>query len=223
MKDGIKMIKINSLDFSYTGNLPFIINSLNVNIENGSYVSILGENGSAKSTLIKLMLGTLKPINGSISIETSNIGYVPQKVESFNSKFPITVNELLNCHRRTIGLKSASSIDAILTKIGILELKHSLTGNLSGGQQQKVYLAKALLGSPDLIVLDEPSTGIDVKSQQEIYSIITELNRKDGKTIVAVEHNMEAALTHSTHILRLSEGTGSFLPLREYMKEKEAE
>jgi zinc transport system ATP-binding protein len=210
------MIEIKNLIFSYTGNEPYILNRINLNINKGSYVSILGENGSAKSTLIKLILKLLSPLEGSISLETNNIAYVPQKVESLNTQFPITVYEILKCHMKLLKIKNYKVIDESLNAVGMGDLKNSLIGNLSGGQQQKVFIARALLGKPELLILDEPSTGVDVLSQNEIYKIIKYLNLHSHITVISVEHNLKAALDNSTHICKMENGLARLYPISEF-------
>ncbi|KYH27985.1 MULTISPECIES: metal ABC transporter ATP-binding protein [Clostridium] len=212
------MIHINNLCFSYTNHSPYILTDLNLVINKGDYVSILGENGSGKSTLIKLILKILKPSKGSITINTDKIGYVPQRLDSFNSQFPITVYEVLNTHRRAIGIKDMSSINKSLDKVGMRDYKNHLIGNLSGGQQQKIFIARALMGNPDLIVLDEPSTGIDIQSQKEIYELIKNLNLKLGVTVISIEHNLKAAILNSNYIFELNDGSGILRSVSEYKR-----
>jgi zinc transport system ATP-binding protein len=210
------MIQIKNLSFSYTGSQPYLLDNINLTFEAGSYVSILGENGSAKSTLVKLILKLLKPNTGSISLNTDVVGYVPQRMESFNSQFPITVLEMLQCHLKTLKLKDKTLISESLKKVNMLEFKDSLIGNLSGGQQQKIFIARAIMSTPKLLILDEPSTGIDIPSQEEIYSILKNLNRASGVTVLSVEHNLNAALENSTHIYKLERGTGILYSVEEY-------
>ncbi|MCT8976602.1 metal ABC transporter ATP-binding protein [Clostridium sp. CX1] len=212
------MIQIKDLTFSYTGNPPYVLNNLNLNILNGSYVSILGENGSAKTTLLKLILNLLNPCSGSISLNTDRIGYVPQRVENFNSEFPITVYEMLKCHMKVLNLKSSKAISHSLDSVGMNNFINNLIGDMSGGQQQKVFIARALMGNPKLLVLDEPSTGIDIQSQKEIYSIIKHLNLHLGITVIAVEHNLKAALENSTHICLMESGVATLYTIDEYRK-----
>ena len=203
------MIQIKDLTFSYTGNEPYILDKINLNIKSGSYVSILGENGSAKTTLVKLILNLLKPLSGTITLGAEKIGYVPQRVENFNSQFPITVCEMLKCHMKVLKLKSSKSIDNSLDAVGMDSFKNTLIGDMSGGQQQKIFIARALMGNPKLLILDEPSTGIDIQSQMEIYSIIKHLNLHLGITVLAVEHNLKAALDNSTHICMMENGSAT--------------
>lgn len=212
------MINIKDLTFSYTNAQPYLLDNINLHIEAGSYVSILGENGSAKSTLIKLILKLLKPQSGSIALNTDIVGYVPQRMENYNSQFPITVYEMLQCHLKTLKLKDKSLIAESLEKVNMLQYKNSLIGNLSGGQQQKIFIARAIMSTPDLIVLDEPSTGVDIPSQEDIYNLLKELNRKHHVTIVSVEHNLNAALENSTHIYKLERGKGTLFTVEEWRK-----
>lgn len=212
------MIQIKDLAFSYTGNVPYILDKINLNILKGSYVSILGENGSAKTTLVKLMLNLLKPLSGIITLDTERIGYVPQRVENFNSQFPITVSEMLKCHMKVLKLKGSKSILNSLDAVGMESFHNTLIGDMSGGQQQKIFIARALMGNPKLLILDEPSTGIDIQSQREIYSIIKHLNLHLGITVLAVEHNLKAALDNSTHICMMESGSATLYPIDEYQK-----
>ncbi len=199
------MININNLSFSYVkGNE--LLKDINLNIPSGVYLSILGENGSCKSTLIKLILNLLKPDSGSIEIASKKISYVPQRLDNFNSEFPLTVKELLTSHSRALGIKSPKIIDSALNQVNMNKFKNSLIGNLSGGQQQRVFIARALIGDPDLIILDEPATGVDEKSQKEIYPLLKQLNTDLGKTIISVEHNTKIAIKYSTHILKIENG-----------------
>lgn len=210
------MLTIENLYFSYTPKSTYILENVNLNIDKGSYVSILGENGSGKSTLIKLILKLLKPTSGKISMNTNNIGYVPQRMESYNGQFPITVSELLGCHLKTLKIKDFSAIDKSLKMVNMLEYKTSLIGGLSGGQQQKIFIARALMGMPELLILDEPSTGIDIESQKEIYAIIKKLNVEETITVVSVEHNYNAAINNSTHIFKMDKDTSKLYTIDEY-------
>lgn len=205
------MINIKNLNFSYSGKPPYLLENINLDIKNGEYVSILGSNGSGKSTLIKIILGIIKPVNGIISVNSRKIGYVSQRLEGINSQFPITVYEILYAHLKALKLTDVSIIEDCLKTVGIINLKNRLIGSLSGGQQQKVYIARALMGTPDIIVLDEPSTSIDEKSQIEIYKLIKSLNRTTGVTILSIEHNINVAIDNSTHIFQIEDSKGSYL------------
>ena len=200
------LIKIDNLSFAYNKNTSPLLKDVNLDIPKGVYLSIVGENGSCKTTLIKLILGLLPPISGSITVDTDNIAYVPQRLDGFNSQFPISIYEILKIHAKSLKLDPKSSSIDVLEKVNMLKFKENLIGNLSGGQQQRVFIARALIGNPDLIILDEPSTGVDVKNQQEIYSLLSKINKEQGTTIISIEHNMDIALKYSTHILTINNG-----------------
>lgn len=214
------MIDLKNLCFSYSNKPPYILNNINLNIEDGTYLSIVGENGSCKTTLIKLILGILKPNSGSLTINSNLIGYVPQRLDSFNSQFPITVSEVLSCHKKTLKDKNID-IDGALKNVNMDEYKNRLLGMLSGGQQQRVLIARALMGNPDIIILDEPSTGVDEANQKEIYSILRTLNKVNKKTIISIEHNIDIALNNSTHILRVDNGQIALFTVEEYKEFRE--
>lgn len=216
------MITIKNLYFSYTKENDLLKN-IDLNIPNGIYLSILGENGSCKSTLIKLILGLLKPNKGSITLDSNKISYVPQRLDNFNADFPITVKELLSCHAKTVGIKNPNCIPDSLKKVNMLEFSNNLIGNLSGGQQQRIFIARALMGDPDLIILDEPSTGIDEKSQSEIYPLLQSLNKDFGKTIISVEHNTKIALKYSTHILKVENANMNLYSKECFLKSLESD
>ena len=213
------MVHTENLSFSYTGAKPFLLESVNFDIEAGAYVSVVGENGSGKSTLIRLILKFLKPTQGTITTRSSLIGYVPQRNDAAHSGFPITVYEMLNSYRKLLKIKSKESVTESLERFGLAGYAHALMGTLSGGQGQKALIARALIGNPDLIILDEPSTGVDPDSQKEIYALIKKLNVESGKTIISVEHNLDAAIANSTLIYHLANGKGHFCTPQHYAAE----
>lgn len=210
------MINIKSLCFSYDGSENYNLNNINLKIPRGHYISVVGENGSYKTTFIKLLVGSLKPSSGSIEKNIKSIGYVPQRSDNFNSEFSITVYEILKIHLKSLKLKDLQEIDRVLDIVHMKEFKNFLIGNLSGGQQQRIFIARALLGSPELLVLDELSTGIDEKTQLEIYELLSSLNQNNNLTIISVEHSKEKALKYSSKIIELSLGNLSFYSKEEY-------
>lgn len=213
------MVKAENLFFSYTGSPPYVLDGINLEIRGGEYVSVVGENGSGKSTLMRLLLKFIKPSRGSIVTQAKRIGYVPQKNDFSNSNFPITVYEVLNSYRKLLKLKDKSTITENLKQIGMSDFTSALMGNLSGGQSQKILIARALMGNPDLLVLDEPSTGVDIKSQKEIYGFLKKINKENGITIISVEHNLDAAISNSTLIYHLMDGQGHLCTPRQYADE----
>lgn len=210
------MINIKNMSFSYDKSSCLLLKDINLQIPKGVYVSIVGENGSCKTTLIKLILGLLSPISGSIELNTNNVAYVPQKVDGFNAEFPISVSEILKTHAKALHLDPKLSVNDVLDKVNMTSFKNKLIGNLSGGQQQRVFIARALMGKPDLIILDEPSTGVDYKNQQEIYALLDKINKEYGTTIISIEHNMDTALKYSTHILKINNGNLSLQSSKDF-------
>jgi len=213
------MVNLQNVCFGYTNGKP-VIDNLSINIEDGAYLSVIGENGSGKSTLIKLILGFYKPSAGKISIETDRIGYVSQRIGNFNNKFPITIYELLYCHLRAIKCSDKNQILLALNMVGMESYRNKLIGNLSGGQIQRIFIAKALLGNPQLLIFDEIFTGVDEKTQIEINDILTKIN-KEGITILAVDHNLNNVYKNSSHILKLINGRGIIYNKETFM-DKEA-
>ncbi len=205
------MIEIKNLSFSYTGEEPYLIKDLNMSIPKGQLISVIGENGSAKSTLVKLLVGLLKPLKGSIVIET----YVPQRMESFNKQFPITVEEVYKIHLKALGLKDMDLIDSALEEVSMKSYKKTLIGDLSGGQTQRIFIGRALLGNPEIIILDEPSTGMDLRSQKEVRQILKNL-RKKGVSILTVEHNISAAIHNSDYIIRMGDNQGVLYDIKTF-------
>lgn len=213
------MIKAENLFFSYSGSPPYVLDGIDLEIRDGEYVSVVGENGSGKSTLMRLILKFIRPSGGSIVSRAGRIGYVPQKNDFSNSNFPITVYEALNSYRKLLGIKSKGTIAENLEQVGMSGFTGALMGNLSGGQGQKILIARALMGNPELLILDEPSTGVDINSQKEIYGFLKKINKENGITIVSVEHNLDAAVSNSTLIYHLTGGRGHLCTPGQYAGE----
>lgn len=211
------MIIIENLFFKYTGQTPYTLSGVNLLVPKDSYISIVGNNGCGKSTLLKLILSFLSPTTGTIQIKTNKIGYVPQRQE-FNSAFPITVQEVIYSYGKLLHMKNINVCE-ILSITQMQDFKNQLVGDLSGGQYQRMLIARALMGTPDLLVLDEPSTGVDISSQKEIYKILRELNKNKKLTILSVEHNLYAATESSSMIYHLSDGKGHLCTPQNYLKE----
>ena len=212
------MIKLEHVDFSYdTGSE--LLKDINMQVNDGEYIAIVGENGSGKSTLLKLLLGLLTPASGTVTNSFRRTAYVPQRFESLNSQFPITVYEVLDYYRRVLKIADKEAVRRSLELMHVEHLRHQLIGTLSGGQCQKVLIARALLGEPDLLIFDEPSTGIDVKSQQELYPFMQKLNKEQGITIITVEHNLKFAARNADRMFHVFNGRGHFCSPKAYVEE----
>lgn len=203
---------------------------INFSIPRGSYTCVIGENGVGKSTLIKTLLGLIPPLNGSITIENdakdTGIGYLPQQTQ-VQKDFPASVFEvtLSGCLNK-IGLrpfynKSEKQLAReMLDKLGMLEYSKKSYSELSGGQQQRVLLARALCATNKILLLDEPTAGLDVATTADFYRLIKELN-KEGITIIMITHNLKDAINDANYILSVESDDIHYLTKNEYKERGE--
>ena len=204
-----------------------VLTHLDLSIREGDYLCIVGDNGSGKSTLLRGLLGLLPPQSGEIwrsaDIRRGNLGYLPQQTRA-QRDFPATVYEVvlsgcLNQKGMHFFYSPAQKSAALMNmgKLGVLELKDQCYRDLSGGQQQRVLLARALCAAGELLILDEPVTGLDPAAAQELYRTLDYLNKKEGIAIVTVTHDIRSALRYATHILHAGHGTYFFGTAAEYL------
>ncbi|MGP1437994.1 MAG: metal ABC transporter ATP-binding protein [Treponema sp.] len=212
------MLTMKNLSFRYDAYSKYILEDISFEVKKGEYVSIVGENGCGKSTLVRLLLGLLKPTSGEVQRKANSIGYVPQKKINL-THFPLTVFELLDSYRKVLKVKEKDTVYTRLKEVGLLGFERKLAGELSGGQLQKLYIARSLINEPELLILDEPSTGIDIRGQKEIYTILKRLNQDLGITIISVDHNLNAAIANSTVIFHITNGKGHFCNPKKYAVE----
>ncbi len=202
----MSLVDIANLDFAY-GRSP-VLRGINITVEEGSTLGLIGNNGGGKTTLLRLILGLLEPQAGTIRIAGLSprdavrrgdvFGYVPQN-PTVPESFPISVRDVarLGLVGKTGMFRSAkredlAHVDATLDRLGLTELADTPIGDLSGGQQQRVYIARALACRPKLLVLDEPTTGIDHKTEQQFVQLLTELRQELGLTVIFVSHDLRA-------------------------------
>lgn len=214
-----KIIEVSNLTFGYNGKL--VLKNASFSVEKGDFLGIIGANGSGKSTLIKLMIKIFAPLSGEIKILGKNInnikkwdkvGYVSQKVNSFNGSFPATVEEIVGANLFSkIGLfklpkkQHKEQVYHALEKVGMQDYGKNLIGNLSGGQQQRVFIARVLVNEPEILFLDEPTVGIDAKSEEAVYCLLARLNKELGLTVVMVTHDIGAITVHANRMICLGE------------------
>ena len=167
-----------------------------MDISQGEFVAILGANGTGKTTLLKVILGLLPIAHGSVSTNSDNIGYIPQRLP-IQGGVPISVAEYISTGLRVkkinpFWIKSFESklITQVLNTIGLINIKNSNLYNLSAGQQRRVMIARALISNPDILLLDEPTAGIDSESQKSLKDILSNY-KKNLKTIILVTHELE--------------------------------
>lgn len=197
-----------------------VLRDVSFTVNKGDFLGIIGSNGAGKSTLIKLILGLLPCRSGNIYVNgvkntRPDIGYVSQKANSFNSDFPATVSEVVlsGMKRKRFGNSKAYSkrLIEVLESVGISGCKDKLIGRLSGGQQQRAFIARALIGGSDIIILDEPTVGIDAMSAKEIMELIKEINRR-GTTVIMTNHDTPALVGAADKLLVFCEhGNGELV------------
>jgi zinc transport system ATP-binding protein len=219
------LLNVSGVSLGYEGH-P-IVSNLDFRVEKGDYLCIVGENGSGKSTLMKTILGQKHVINGKIEfsdgLKQNEIGYLPQQTE-VQKDFPASVKEIVlsgcinSCGFRPFYSKSQKALaEENMKKLGIDDIAKKCYRELSGGQQQRVLLARALCATKKLLVLDEPVAGLDPLVTQNLYQLISEINR-DGITVIMVSHDIHAAAEYASHILHISHEPLFFGTKKDYLK-----
>lgn len=204
------MIRAENIYFKYK---DFVLEDLSFEIKRGEFVAILGPNGAGKSTLLKIIAGILKPFKGKIVVETEKIAYLPQK-ERINLDLPIKIKEIFEFTAKVL-MK-----DDYKKYVEIAEVaEDKLFRELSGGMQQKVLIARLLMLDPDLILLDEPFNGIDLRTQEKIASLLKKLSL-DGKTVVTVVHNINPILHEVDRVMLLNKKIIAFGKTEEVFREE---
>lgn len=204
------LIQIKKLSFSYPTKKDTLKN-VSFTVKKGSFTCIVGENGSGKSTLIKCILGLKKGYTGEI-IKEKQIGYLPQKSD-IQANFPATIEEVVLSgtianHIRSIFYKKDDRENAksVMEKLGIYDIRKTCFADLSGGQQQRVLIARALCATKDIIILDEPTNGLDPSIARQIYKLLSDLKKKEDLTILMVSHDVERALKYADEVIELENG-----------------
>ncbi len=213
----MEYINVSNLTFFYDEE-P-VLENISYTVNSGEFVTLTGENGAAKSTLIKCTLGLLKPKKGQVTIAKENlqgeklrIGYIPQQVASFNAGFPSTVLELVASGRypdhkwfKKLSKKDHLKIKKALESVGMWEFRNRRIGELSGGQKQRISLARVFATDPDLFILDEPTTGMDEVSRGDFYKLLQHQAHVHDKSILMITHDHEdikAFADRNIHLLR---------------------
>lgn len=191
---------VNIDNVSYRFNSALVLENISFTVDKGDFVGIIGPNGAGKTTLFRSMLGLLEDYQGRITFFGEDIrknrnilrkiGYIPQK-NSTDQGFPATVEEIVS-----LGITgrrpSKNKINHAIETVGLFDQKTKRIGELSGGQQQRVLIAKALANEPELLILDEPVTGIDLKTQNKFYVLLKKLNEENKITIIWASHDLDA-------------------------------
>lgn len=203
------VISLHNVVFGYgNGN---ILDGVNCDIVKGDFVGLVGHNGVGKSTLLKIILGVLHPQKGTVKLfntpvkqfkEWNKIGYIPQKAGLAVSHVPITVEEVVKMEN-----VDDAAVNEALASVDMLIFKKKLLRELSGGQQQRVFIARALVKKPELLILDEPTVGVDVKTQEKFYALMQKLNHDHHLTLLLVSHDLHT-ISHQAHcVMQLDKKT----------------
>lgn len=204
-KHSKKLLSVKNVTVSMDG--LKLLQNVSFDLNQGDILSVIGPNGAGKTTLIKAILGLI-PFSGSVRLldkparkNLSKIGYVPQKL-NFDRTFPLTVEEFLNLSKPGFKIKE----DKVCKKLKVTDLASKLIGELSGGQLQRVMITRAMLNNPDLLIFDEPTSGVDVNGQEKFYELVTHLNKHHDIAIIMVSHEINIVFKYSDDVLCLKEG-----------------
>jgi zinc transport system ATP-binding protein len=212
------LVSLQDVSFAYDGQ-P-VLDSVTFDITAGDFLAVLGPNGSGKTTLLKIILNLLKPCQGRVLVQGrpveefedwERIGYVPQKATHVDPFFPASVAETVSMairrktRRAAGGRKPDGQVGRALSLVGLEGLQNRLIGRLSGGQQQRVFIARALVNRPYLLLLDEPTTGVDAETQDHFYDMLGRFNHGEGITIVLVTHDIGVVDKHVTRVACLNQ------------------
>ena len=191
------LVKLNEVGFQQNKN--WLVKGVSLQVERGKIVTLIGPNGSGKSTTAKIALGIYKNIEGQVEKFTNNIGYVPQKI-SIDWTLPLRVKDFMLL---TDSLKD-DALDEALTLTGVKHLKDKNLGNLSGGEFQRVLLARAISKKPELLVLDEPVQGVDFTGEIALYELIKKISEKLNCGILLISHDLHTVMTATDHVVCLN-------------------
>ncbi len=220
------LLKCEHVGFGYENQDAVL--DVNLEVNEGDYICIVGENGSGKSTLMKGILGLLKPTSGRIEyseeLKKAGIGYLPQQTDA-QKDFPATVFEVVisGClgkrgSRPFYSMKEKKEARANLDRLGIRDLEKSCFRELSGGQKQRVLIARALCATDKLLILDEPITGLDPSAILDFYQLIRKLNQEEKVAILMVSHDMANIVHQGGKILQMRQKPLFWGTMKEYVK-----
>ena len=191
------LVKLNNTGLCI--NDKWLVKGVSLQVEKGKIVTLIGPNGSGKSTTAKIALGIYKKIDGSVEKYTTKIGYVPQKI-SIDWTLPLRVNDFMLLTESI----SNDLIDEALSLTGVIHLKDKNLGDLSGGEFQRVLLARAISKKPELLVLDEPVQGVDYTGEIALYELIKKISDKLNCGILLISHDLHTVMTATDHVVCLN-------------------
>lgn len=212
------LIEMKGVSFAFENKVA--LDHIDFHIPEGSFMGLVGPNGGGKTTLIKLILGLLKPDKGSIELfhkplsqfrDWNKIGFVSQKANTFNRGFPATVEEVVSMgltakvgYFKFFNKDHKEKVKEAVAQVGMLDALYTNIGDLSGGQQQRIFIARALVSDPKLLILDEPTVGVDTEHVQRFYELLHRLNTQENITLLLVTHDTGTMTHHATDIVCLN-------------------
>lgn len=210
MKEGV-LLSVVGLTVKYGQHIA--VSDVSFDIHRRDFLAIIGANGSGKTTLIKTLLNLKTPQAGSIHKQAHlRVGYLPQNFNLEDKSFPATVYEIVSMgliNQKTFPKRLNKNdrflIEKALQEVNIYPLKNQRIGHLSGGQQQRVLLARALVSSPDILIMDEPTSALDQSMRQQFFTLIDHLNKNHGVTIVLITHDLAAAGDYVQRVLYMDQ------------------
>lgn len=204
MKFDVAVFEARNISLSIHGQA--VLDKITFQLRKGDYAALIGPNGGGKTTLIRVLLGLQKPDSGEVRLfgvfqkqfdAWGRIGYVPQRVSQVDVNFPASVEEVVMMGRTVkrglfgkVRQVDRERVEEAMRKMDVVHLRNKLIGQLSGGQRQRVMIARALASEPEVLILDEPNTGVDMVSQQRFYGLLRELNQKEHLTILFITHDV---------------------------------
>ncbi|HTR01199.1 MAG TPA: zinc ABC transporter ATP-binding protein ZnuC [Candidatus Acidoferrum sp.] len=193
------LLHLHGIDYSAGGH--HILHQVNLHLKQGQILTLIGPNGAGKTSLVKIALGLVQPTRGTVDRRANlRIGYMPQKLQ-VETTLPLTVQRFL----QLVPHASNTDIVAALDEVGAAHVLHSRLQSLSGGEQQRVLLARALLRKPELLVLDEPTQGVDLKGQADLYRLITRIRDVHGCGVLMVSHDLHLVMSATDEVICLNQ------------------
>lgn len=213
------VVTLKDITFAYDHKV--VLNQVNLQINRGSFIGLVGPNGGGKTTLIQVILGLIEPDEGQVYLlnkpiskfeNWNRIGFVSQKANTFNKGFPATVFEVVSMgltakigYFKFLTKKHRKQILKTIAQVGMEDYTYENIGNLSGGQQQRVFIARALVSEPELLILDEPTVGVDAKNVEHFYKLLHKLNTEQNITLLLVTHDTGVMTKYATDVVCLNQ------------------
>lgn len=236
IKNFQNIIEVKDISFSYPRNE--VLQNISFTVPRGDYLGIIGPNGAGKTTLLKIILGLLAPSNGFVQLfgkdirnfkDWSKIGYVPQKATGFDINFPATAYEVVLMGRyekrglfHMVNAEDKKAVQHALEQVQMQDYKDRLVGNLSLGQQQRVFIARALASNPEIIFLDEPTVSIDQKTRDDFYALLKKLNEALQMTVILISHDVDVLTKQVAHIVCIDKTLVCHTTPEEFIKQTHA-